>query len=66
MTFWAGGVDPASCSTTEVRRQVLERLETISRGRGSVFKTVRDILPEVPPEYVVAVFDGGSRVQRGG
>jgi uroporphyrinogen decarboxylase len=37
--------------------KVLERLEIFSEGSGFVFNTVHNILPDVPPENVVAMFD---------
>ena len=61
VTFWGGGVDTRrvlnSGSPADVRRQVLERLEIFSRGGGYVFNTVHNILPDVPPENVLAMFD---------
>jgi uroporphyrinogen decarboxylase len=61
LTFWGGGVDTRvvlnSGKPADVRRQVLERLEIFSRGGGYVFNTIHNILPDVPPENVVALFD---------
>lgn len=60
-TFWGGGVENVgvlnNASPAEVREQVLERLEIFSEGGGFVFNTVHNILPDVPPENVVAMFD---------
>jgi len=41
----------------EVKAHVLERLEIFSPGGGFVFNTVHNILPEVPPENIVAMFE---------
>jgi len=41
----------------EVRAHVLERLRILSPGGGFVFNTVHNILPEVPPQNVVAMFE---------
>jgi uroporphyrinogen decarboxylase len=61
VTFWGGGIDTRRVlnggTPADVRRQALERLETFSRGGGYVFNTVHNILPDVPPENVVALFD---------
>ena len=38
-------------------RQVLERLEIFSEGGGFVFNTVHNILPDVPPENVLTMYD---------
>lgn len=59
--FWGGGCDtqtvlPAA-APDEVRRHVLERLEILSPGGGFVFQQVHNIMSDVPPENVVAMFD---------
>jgi uroporphyrinogen decarboxylase len=36
---------------------VLERLEIFSKGGGFVFNTVHNILPDVPPQNIVAMYD---------
>jgi uroporphyrinogen decarboxylase len=69
ITFWGGGVDTRAVlnngSPGDVRRQVLERLEIFSRGGGFVFNTVHNILPDVPPENVVAMFDAVAEFNGG-
>ncbi len=59
--FWGGGVDTRATlnagSPADVRAQVLRRLEIFSPGGGFVFNTVHNILPDVPPANVVAMFD---------
>jgi len=61
ITFWGGGCDTRHVlnrATPEgVRSHVLERLEVFAPGGGFVFNTVHNILPEVPPENVTAMFD---------
>ncbi len=60
-TFWGGGIETAGVlnvgTPEKVREQVLERLETFSNGGGFVFNTVHNILPDVPPQNIVAMFD---------
>lgn len=60
-TFWGGGIETAGVlnvgTPEQVREQVLERLETFSNGGGFVFNTVHNILPDVPPQNIVAMFD---------
>jgi uroporphyrinogen decarboxylase len=60
ITFWGGGCDTCqvlNCGTpAEVRAHVLERMDIFAPGGGFVFSTVHNILPEVPPENIVAVF----------
>jgi uroporphyrinogen decarboxylase len=59
--FWGGGCDTQHVlnkgSPEEVRRQVLERLEIFSPGGGFVFNTIHNILPDVPPENIVAMYN---------
>jgi len=60
-TFWGGGIETAGVlnkgTTEDVRRQTLERLEIFSKGGGFVFNPVHNILPEVPPENIIAMFN---------
>lgn len=60
-TFWGGGVETVGTLNTgtpeEVREQVLERLEIMSVGGGFIFNTVHNILPDVPPQNIIAMFD---------
>lgn len=61
VTFWGGGVDTTSVLPTatpeEVRRDVLERCEILSRNGGFVFAPIHNILPEVPPENAIAAYE---------
>jgi uroporphyrinogen decarboxylase len=36
---------------------VTERLDIFSRGGGFVFNTIHNMLPDVPPENIVAMFE---------
>lgn len=60
-TFWGGGIENAgvlnNATPKEVREQVLERMEIFSEGGGFVFNTVHNILPDVPPQNIVAMFE---------
>ena len=61
VTFWGGGVEPTKTLNNgipdDVRREILERLEIFSKGGGYVFNSVHNILPDVPPENIVAMFE---------
>lgn len=61
VTFWGGGCDTRRILNTgtpdEVRRHVIERMEIFAPGGGFVFNTVHNILPDVPPENIVAMYD---------
>jgi uroporphyrinogen decarboxylase len=59
--FWGGGCDTKRVlpygSPREVEEHVKQRLEIFMPGGGFVFNTVHNILPEVPPQNVVAMFE---------
>ncbi|MDA1088323.1 MAG: methyltransferase [Verrucomicrobia bacterium] len=59
--FWGGGCDTRQVinrgTPEEVRRHVLERCEIFAPGGGFVFNTVHNILPEVPPQNIVAMIE---------
>ncbi|MEN8127552.1 MAG: uroporphyrinogen decarboxylase family protein [Planctomycetota bacterium] len=61
ITFWGGGCDTRhilnNATPREVKDHVKERIEILSPGGGFVFNTVHNILPEVPPENIIAMFD---------
>ena len=61
VTFWGGGCDTRHIlnrrSPAEVKRHVRERLEVFAPGGGFVFNPIHNILPEVPPENIVAMFE---------
>ena len=67
-TFWGGGIETVGTlntgSATQIREQVLERLEIFSKGGGFVFNTVHNILPDVPPQNIVAMFDAVKEFNR--
>jgi len=61
ITFWGGGADTRSVLNSktpqEVKDHVKERLEIFSPGGGFVFNTVHNIMPDVPPENIIAMFE---------
>jgi uroporphyrinogen decarboxylase len=61
ITFWGGGADTRTvlnrCTPAEVKDHVRRLIETFAPGGGFVFNTVHNILPDVPPENVVAMFE---------
>ncbi len=61
VTFWGGGIETVgtlnAAKPEQVRAEVLNRMEILSKGGGFVFNTVHNILPDVPPENIVAMFD---------
>jgi uroporphyrinogen decarboxylase len=61
ITFWGGGADTRNVinrkSPEEVKKHVLNLLEIFSPEGGYVWNTVHNILPDVPPENIVAMFE---------
>lgn len=61
ITFWGGGVDTQNflnkVTPEEIKNQAKRRLEIFSPGGGFIFNTVHNILPDVPPENIVAIFE---------
>ncbi len=61
IVFWGGGCDTKSilnqASPQQVRDHVKRNLEIFTKGGGYVFNTVHNIMPDVPPENIVAMFD---------
>lgn len=61
LTFWGGGCDTrhtlSGATPQEIRRHVQEQLAILSPGGGFVFQQVHNILADVPPENITAMFD---------
>ncbi len=61
LTFWGGGCDTREVlphgTPAEVAAHVRRQVETLRPGGGFVFQQVHNILADVPPENVVAMFD---------
>ncbi len=61
ITFWGGGADTRfvlnRAAPDEVKEHVKKRLDIFMPGGGFVFNTVHNILPEVPPENIIAMFE---------
>jgi uroporphyrinogen decarboxylase len=61
VTFWGGGCDTRSvlnrATPSQVKSHVRRNLEILAPGGGFVFTAVHNILPDVPPENIVAMFE---------
>ncbi|NCB00496.1 MAG: methyltransferase, partial [Clostridia bacterium] len=61
ITFWGGGSDTRSIlnrgTPGQVKEDVKRRLEILIPGGGYVFNTIHNILPDVPPENIVALYE---------
>ena len=61
LTFWGAGADTRfvlnRATPAEVKDHVKRRLDILTPGGGFVFNTVHNILSDVPPANIVAMFD---------
>jgi len=64
LTLWGGGCDThyvlSRGTPEEVRRHVGEQLAILKPGGGFVFQQVHNILADVPPENIIAMFDAAK------
>ena len=60
-TFWGGGCDTREMLTkgtpAQIREHVLRLMDIWRPGGGYVFQQVHNIMADVPPENIVAMFD---------
>jgi uroporphyrinogen decarboxylase len=60
-TFWGGGCDTRHIlphgTPDEIRAHVREQIDVFAPGGGFVFQQVHNILADVPPENVLAMFE---------
>jgi uroporphyrinogen decarboxylase len=65
ITFWGGGCDTHFVlprgTPEEIRQHVREQVSIMSPGGGFVFQQVHNILANVPPENVIAMFDAACQ-----
>ena len=61
VTFWGGGADTRAilnrAAPQVVKDHVRRNIETFAPGGGFVFGTVHNIMPDVPPENISAMFE---------
>ena len=61
ITFWGGGADTQHVlnrkTPDEVKTHVTEILDIFAPGGGFVFNAIHNILPDVPPENILAMFE---------
>jgi len=62
ITFWGGGVDTQKVlpfgTPAEVKKQVIQQCEILSKNGGFVFNTVHNIQANIPVENIIAMLDG--------
>lgn len=68
LTFWGGGINTQSvlnrATPAEVKIHVTQNLEAFYRDGGFVFNTVHNILSDVPPQNIVAMFEAVKEFRR--
>ena len=61
LVFWGGGCDTQSIlpdeTPQEIREHVKRQVETLSPGGGFVFQQVHNLMANVPPENIVAMYE---------
>ena len=61
VTFWGGGCDTRHIlnrgTPAQVKDDVRRNIEVLAPGGGFVFNTIHNIMPDVPPENIVAMFE---------
>ncbi|PRR69897.1 uroporphyrinogen decarboxylase family protein [Neomoorella humiferrea] len=61
ITFWGGGCNTRSilnrATPKEVKDYVKRQLEVFAPGGGYIFNQEHNILPDVPPENIIAMFE---------
>jgi uroporphyrinogen decarboxylase len=68
VTFWGGGVNTQSvlnrATPQQVKNHVKHNIEIFSKDGGFVFTTVHNIMPDVPPQNIVAMFEALEEFNR--
>jgi uroporphyrinogen decarboxylase len=66
MVFWGGGCDTQRIlpqgTPEEIEVHVKQQVNILKQGGGFVFQQVHNILADVPPENVVAMFDAVNEI----
>jgi uroporphyrinogen decarboxylase len=61
VAFWGGGADTRSVlnqgTPAQVKDHVRANIEALSPGGGFVFNTIHNILPDVPPQNIIAMYE---------
>lgn len=61
LVFWGGGVDTQNTlpfgTPDEVAAEVTSRLELLSKSGGYIFSTIHNIVANIPPENIMAMYN---------
>jgi uroporphyrinogen decarboxylase len=68
ITFWGGGCDTQQMlpygTPQEIDRHVKERIEIFAPDGGFVFAQIHNIVSNVPPENIVAMYEAVKKYRR--
>ena len=66
ITFWGGGMDVRDIlkngSPDEVRQEARRRIDILAPGGGFVFANIHNIMPDIPPQNILAMFEAAKQV----
>ncbi len=66
IAFWGGGCDTHAvlnrATPEEIRQHVIEQVSILKPNSGFIFQQVHNILADVPPENIEAMFDAAREV----
>jgi uroporphyrinogen decarboxylase len=60
LTFWGGGCETKILTLgtpKEIREDVKMKIDVFSKDGGFVFNQIHNILADVPPENIIAIFE---------
>lgn len=67
LSFWGGGVDTQILLPTgkieDIRAQAAEMVRTFGQGSGYVFTAIHNLLAEIEPEKIIAIYDEAHKTQ---
>jgi uroporphyrinogen decarboxylase len=69
VTFWGGGADTRHIlnrgTPDDVRSNVRQTLEIFAPGGGYVFNTIHNMMPDVPPQNILAMYEAVEEFNKG-
>lgn len=68
ITFWGGGINTQTvlnrATPQQVKDHVKRNVEVFSKDGGFVFTTVHNVMPDVPPQNILAMFEALEEFNR--
>ncbi len=64
IVFWGGSMDPREIfnggTPEDVKKETIRRMEVFAPGGGFVVNNIHNIMPDVPPENIVAFYEAAK------